>query len=52
MTPFSIFLCGIALVCDLVYPFVLLAVKKTEIVLPSSRRMSGELKDTDEKGDT
>jgi hypothetical protein len=46
MTPFAIFLCGTALLCDLAYPFVLVSVKKTELVLPNGRKVSGECRDT------
>jgi len=46
MSPFAIFLCGTALLCDLVYPFVLVSVKKTELVLPNGRKVSGECRET------
>lgn len=33
MSPFGIFLWGTGLLCDLIYPFTFIAVKKTETVL-------------------
>lgn len=38
MSPFSIFLWGTGLVCDLIYPFSFVKIKKAEIVLPDGRK--------------
>jgi hypothetical protein len=46
LTPFSIFLCGTALLCDLAYPFVLASVLKTELVLPTGRNANVERNNT------
>ncbi|KAK0630398.1 hypothetical protein B0T17DRAFT_616058 [Bombardia bombarda] len=45
--PFAVFLWGAAVVCDIVYPFLLWQVRRTEIILPDGRLMSGSTqKDT------
>lgn len=41
LNPFGIFLCGTALVCDAIYPFLLYQVRKTEIILPDGRCVAG-----------
>jgi hypothetical protein len=45
MTPFAIFLCGTAILCDLAYSFVLASVKGTELALANGRRVSGKCRD-------
>ena len=40
MSPFGMFLWVTALVCDLVYPFVLWEVQKTEVVLADGRKVA------------
>ena len=45
MSPFSLFLCGTGLLCDLAYPFLLRHIQKTERILPDGRKVSGELVD-------
>lgn len=37
VNPFAIFLCGLALGCDIIYPVVLYKVRGQEIVLPDGR---------------
>jgi hypothetical protein len=46
MTPLAIFLCGTALLCDLIYPFVLASVKNTELLLPDGRKIGSESRDS------
>jgi hypothetical protein len=43
LNPFSIFMWVTCLVCDLVYPFVFAAFKKTEKVLPDGRKVAGHV---------
>ncbi|KAH8812525.1 hypothetical protein F5884DRAFT_832161 [Xylogone sp. PMI_703] len=45
MSPFSIFLWVTGLTCDLVYPFVLWQVRKSEKVLPDGRKVRGDAVD-------
>ena len=49
MSPFGIFLWGTGLVCDLIYPFVLYQVQKTEKVLLDGSRVRGEGKNAGNK---
>lgn len=42
VNPLGIFLCGSAFLCDLVYPFVLYEIRKTEKALPDGRLVSAE----------
>jgi hypothetical protein len=42
VNPLGMFLCGTALLCDLVYPFALWQVRKTEVALPDGRLVSRE----------
>ena len=42
MSPFGVFLWVTGLVCDLIYPFVLYQVLKTEKVLPDGSRVRGD----------
>lgn len=42
LNPLGIFLCGTALLCDMVYPFALWQVRKTEVALPDGRLVSLE----------
>jgi len=41
MMPLAIFFWGTSLICDCVYPFVLLRVKSTEVVLGDGRKIAG-----------
>jgi hypothetical protein len=38
MSPFGVFLWGTGLVCDLIYPFAFVRIKRTEILLPYGRK--------------
>lgn len=42
LNPLGMFFCGTALLCDLVYPFALWQVRKTEVALPDGRLVSQE----------
>ncbi|KAH8759819.1 hypothetical protein F5883DRAFT_465559 [Diaporthe sp. PMI_573] len=42
VNPLGMFICGTALLCDLVYPFALWQVRKTEVALPDGRLVSRE----------
>ncbi|OCL12776.1 hypothetical protein AOQ84DRAFT_333731 [Glonium stellatum] len=42
MSPFSVFLIGVGLMADLLYPFVLLRIRKTETVSSDGRRIRGD----------
>lgn len=39
MSPFSVFLWGVGLVADLLYPFLLWEARKTERILPNGRKV-------------
>ncbi|KUI67156.1 hypothetical protein VM1G_03029 [Cytospora mali] len=40
VNPLGIFICGTALLCDLLYPFALWKVRRTEVILPDGRIIS------------
>ncbi|KAL1853917.1 hypothetical protein Daus18300_011659, partial [Diaporthe australafricana] len=42
LNPLGMFICGTALLCDLVYPFALWQVRQTEVALPDGRIISRE----------
>jgi len=42
MSPFSVFLWGVGLVADLLYPFLLWEARKTERILPNGRKVRGD----------
>lgn len=42
VNPLGLFICGTALVCDLLYPLALWQVRKTEVALPGGRLVSRE----------
>lgn len=47
VNPLGIFICGTALLCDILYPFVLWKVKQTEVILQDGRIISrGEARHT------
>lgn len=43
--PMSIFMCGLSLMCDVIYPYVLWRVRQTEIVLPDGRLVGSHMAD-------
>ena len=55
VNPLGVFLCATAVMCDLVYPYLLWKVRKSEQILPSGRivrgRACGSKKDTTDKQD-
>lgn len=40
VNPLGMFICGTALLCDLLYPFVLWQVRQTEVILADGRIIS------------
>jgi hypothetical protein len=43
LSPFSVFLCGVGIISDFLYPFVLWRTRNTERILRDGRKVRGDI---------